>query len=251
MTFKKKVLIIEALLVLLTVSSRINTISEYEVVNAETIKANQEIIEVEVEEQQEEFTIVPERIFYFEKNFAKTDKQAYIIERTVYLKDQPFEYADDVVKLVRYDELKLIGTNEFDYWKVEYNGHKYYVHKDNITTDYDDVVKLHNTTYSTWWTGPVLTPRMGTVTGPNGRETYYNLNMNGVIAIMRRMGYDGKYWVREDGVKMLGDYIMCAANLNIFPRGSLVESSLGTCIVCDTGGFALVNPTQLDIAVVW
>ena len=32
---------------------------------------------------------------------------------------------------------------------------------------------------------------------------------------------------------------------------SLVESSLGTCIVCDTGGFASGNSQQLDIAVTW
>ena len=50
---------------------------------------------------------------------------------------------------------------------------------------------------------------------------------------------------------MLGDYIMCAANLRVHPRGSLVESSLGTCIVCDTGGFASRNSNQLDIAVTW
>ena len=59
------------------------------------------------------------------------------------------------------------------------------------------------------------------------------------------------YWVREDGCKMLGPYIMCAANLNRFPRGTTVESSLGTCLVCDTGGFAASNPTQLDIATNW
>lgn len=106
-------------------------------------------------------------------------------------------------------------------------------------------------TYATDWDGPVLTKRAGTVQGPSGKETYYNLDMSGVIRIMRNQGYDGEYWVREDGVKMLGDYIMCAANLDVHPRGSLVESSLGTCIVCDTGGFAKNNPNQLDIAVTW
>ena len=87
--------------------------------------------------------------------------------------------------------------------------------------------------------------------GPSGKETYYNLNMNGVVNIMRRMGNTDEYWVRDDGCKMLGDYIMCAANLRVHPRGSLVESSLGTCIVCDTGGFASRNSNQLDIAVTW
>ena len=43
---------------------------------------------------------------------------------------------------------------------------------------------------------------------------------------------------------------MCAANLNLHPYGSLVESSLGTCMVVDTGTFAQSNPTQLDIAVI-
>lgn len=101
------------------------------------------------------------------------------------------------------------------------------------------------------WKGPVLSKSRGTITGPSGKETYYNLNMNGVVNIMRRMGNTDEYWVRDDGVKMLGDYIMVAANLNVHPRGSLVDTSLGKAIVCDTGGFAYGNPHQLDIAVTW
>ena len=105
--------------------------------------------------------------------------------------------------------------------------------------------------FTSSWDGPVLTAWAGTVMGPSGKETYYNLDMSGVVAIMRGMGNNDEYWVREDGCKMLGDYIMCAANLDVHPRGSLVESSLGTCIVCDTGGFAYGNPYQLDIATTW
>ena len=99
--------------------------------------------------------------------------------------------------------------------------------------------------------GPILSKRSGTIIGPSGKETYYNLNMAGVVIIMRRMGNEDEYWVRDDGVKMLGDYVMVAANLNLRPRGSLIETSLGMGIVCDTGGFAARNPTQLDIAVSW
>ena len=101
------------------------------------------------------------------------------------------------------------------------------------------------------WKGPVLTPGRGVNYGPSGKETYYNLDMSGVVNIMRGMGNTDEYWVREDGCKMLGDYIMVAANLNIHPRGSIVETSLGEAIVCDTGGFASRNPTQIDIAVTW
>ena len=101
------------------------------------------------------------------------------------------------------------------------------------------------------WNGPVLNTMSGTVMGPSGKETYYNLDMSGVVSIMRGMGNQDPYWVRDDGCKMLGDYIMCAAHLGIHPRGSLVPCSLGMAIVCDTGGFADWNPYQLDIAVTW
>lgn len=50
---------------------------------------------------------------------------------------------------------------------------------------------------------------------------------------------------------MLGPYVVVAANLDMYPRGSEVNTSLGLGLVCDTGGFAATNPTQLDIAVAW
>ena len=117
--------------------------------------------------------------------------------------------------------------------------------------DAEETAESSEAAAASTWNGPVLNRSNGTVQGPSGKETYYNLDMSGVVNIMRNMGNADEYWVREDGVKMLGNYIMCAANLDVHPRGSLVESSLGTCIVCDTGGFAYSNPNQLDIAVNW
>ena len=100
-----------------------------------------------------------------------------------------------------------------------------------------------------------LTRQGGVFYGPSGKETYYNLNMSGVVAIMRNMGYSEEeypYWIREDGCKMLGNYIIVAANLNVYPRGSLVPTSLGTGIVCDTGGFVSNGSgVALDIATAW
>lgn len=99
-----------------------------------------------------------------------------------------------------------------------------------------------------------LNPYDGTYNGPSGKETYYNLPMDGVIELMRAQGYSEEeypYWVREDGCKMFGDYIMVAADLNIRPKGTILETSLGTAMVCDTGTFALSNPTQIDVAVDW
>lgn len=107
---------------------------------------------------------------------------------------------------------------------------------------------------SSGWTGPKLTKQVGRVLGPNGgQETYYNLPMSGCIKLMKDLGFNAEYWEREDGVKMYGQYIMVAANLTLFPKGSIVPTTLGEAMVCDTGTFALVpgNEYNLDIAVNW
>ena len=97
--------------------------------------------------------------------------------------------------------------------------------------------------------GPKLTPELGVVEGPSGKETYYNMPMEGVIQLVKNeCGIDSKYWVREDGVKMYGDYVMVAANFDYYPRGTIVQTSLGPGLVCDTGG---MEGTHIDIAVNW
>lgn len=120
------------------------------------------------------------------------------------------------------------------------------------TTTTTSTVKSAVSNYS--WSGEVLTKSKGVVTGPSGKETYYNLDMTKVVRAMRNAGYteaEYPYWIREDGVKMLGQYVIVAANYEIRPKGTIIESSLGMAIVCDTGGFAKKNPTQIDIAVTW
>lgn len=104
------------------------------------------------------------------------------------------------------------------------------------------------------WAGEVLSKSKGVVNGPSGKESYYNLNMNSVIRAMRNAGYSEEeypYWIREDGIKMLGNYVIVAANYEIRPRGTIIQSSLGYAIVCDTGSFVKRNPTQIDVAVTW
>lgn len=103
------------------------------------------------------------------------------------------------------------------------------------------------------WDGPSLNREEKYLKhGPSGGdETYYNLPMDQVIDRMHRLGVEGDYWVRDDGVKMLGPYVMVAANLKVHPRGSVVETSLGPGLVCDTGSFAAKHPYRLDIATSW
>ena len=100
---------------------------------------------------------------------------------------------------------------------------------------------------------PHLTKQSGVFYGPSGKETYYNLPMGRVINYMRELGYTTEeypYWVRSDGAKMLGDYVMVAADLSVYSKGSIVPTSLGKGLVCDTGAFA-GGSVALDIAVNW
>ncbi len=107
-----------------------------------------------------------------------------------------------------------------------------------------------------------LTPSMGrnyyTAKNLNGalvdrQETYYDLNMSGVMSIAaRECGVEPYYTVRDDGVKVDAEgYVLVAANLYNYPRCSVVETSLGLGRVYDTGGFAEVNSEQFDIATDW
>ena len=107
--------------------------------------------------------------------------------------------------------------------------------------------------WTSTWNGQVLNASVGTIEGPSGIETYYNLPMQGVVNNAKRAGILGDYWVRSDGVKMLGDYILAACDVTgvAHNRYDIVETSLGEAICADTGGFAVNNPTQIDIAVSW
>ena len=104
------------------------------------------------------------------------------------------------------------------------------------------------------WDGKSLTASKGVIFGPSGKETWYNLDMSRVVQSMRNRGYaeeEYPYWVRDDGCKMLGDYIIVAADLTAHAKGDIVETSLGTAIVCDTGDFARTTDVKIDIATDW
>lgn len=98
-----------------------------------------------------------------------------------------------------------------------------------------------------------LTPSRGAqiyidANGVAHRETYYDLPMN---VVMRACG-GGDYSIRSDGAKIDKDgYVLIAANLNNYPRCSIVDTSLGPGKVYDTGGFALRHPHGFDLATDW
>lgn len=62
------------------------------------------------------------------------------------------------------------------------------------------------------------------------------------------LGVSDMYWIRDDGCKMYGPWIIVAAHPSV-PRYSFVDLSLGTGIVLDTQTTG--NPDLYDIAVDW
>lgn len=100
-----------------------------------------------------------------------------------------------------------------------------------------------NYNYNTNYSSGVLTPSGGVNSFNGNTETYYNLDMSGVISNAQSMGIQGNYWVRDDGVKMYGDYVIVASQHD---KGSIIETSLGTGIVLD-----YCPAGTVDIATAW
>lgn len=204
----------------------------------------------------------PSDIIFVSDDFYPVNRKGYLIEDTVIRKDiinfTPY-------KTVSQNTVINIIAENTNFYKILMDNYQLYVEKDFVSLNLQDLELIRKETakaknkpstnntapVSYNWNGSVLSKSKGVNHGPSGKETYYNLPMQGVINIMRKMGNNNKYWVRKDGCKMLGNYIIAAANLKVRPRGSIVNTSLGKAIVCDTGSFAKRNAYQLDIATTW
>ena len=234
----------------------------------------------------------PNDIIDTDINTELTEGQKIVIKNVKYRTEETVEAVDYEVVYKNTDSL-YEGETEVETYGVE--GERKIVNKEKYVNDVlvstelvsDEVTKapvnkvvLNGTKekaaapapvyqdYTEGYIYPYLTNTMGrNLNGPSGQETYYNMDMSGIVSSLQRGGWmynqcvdtdlidyilDTKgYWVREDGCKMFGDYIMVAAGLDVRPRGSLVQTSLGMGIVVDTGGFAYNDPYQLDIATTW
>lgn len=180
------------------------------------------------------------------KSLVETNQTTKMSELMTYVNTLPVR-KEIKPSLMAQDEMEKAKAVQANYESFLASVREFYAAKNAAGT----TVHTQTVTYENVTGDGKLTASKGVNYGPSGKETYYNLNMSGVVDIMQNMGYNEQYWVREDGVKMYGEYVMVAADLNTHPRGSLVESSLGTAIVVDTGGFAASNPNQLDIATSW
>lgn len=103
---------------------------------------------------------------------------------------------------------------------------------------YEDVEVYAQPDTGYYYSDGALTPDAGINYYGGVLETYYNLDMSWNVDVMRGMGFDEAdypYWIRGDGCKMLGDYVMVAADFGWEPRGTITSTSLGPAIVVDTG----------------
>lgn len=201
----------------------------------------------------------PSDIIFVPGDFYPVNRKGYLIEDAVIRKDimnfTPY-------KTVSQNTVINIIAENTNFYKILMDNYQLYVEKDFVSLNLQDLELIRKETAKAKknssvsqvkynWNGSILSKNKGVNHGPSGKETYYNLPMQGVINIMRRLGNNNKYWIRKDGCKMLGNYIIAAANLKVRPRGSIVNTSLGKAIVCDTGSFAKRNAYQLDIATTW
>jgi len=97
------------------------------------------------------------------------------------------------------------------------------------------------------YTGPVITPNSGRIQGPQEMESYYALPASGLYQFKSSWPkkLQGLKFHDENGWMKLGDYFCVAANLDIYPRGTIVQTSLGAAVVVDTGTFSCTLPDKI------
>lgn len=166
------------------------------------------------------------------------DRVAYLEKMSQFHQDR-LDYLSDTIALNKSE-----SSTRFDDLLHEVNAYEEAVNGLSVAQ-----IKMPTT-----WHGAVLSKSNGVVIGPSGRETYYNMDMSFCVRRMRSRGYserDYPYWVRNDGCKMLGQFVMVAANFRIRPLGTILETSRGWAIVVDTGGFVNNYPKGIDVATNW
>ena len=93
----------------------------------------------------------------------------------------------------------------------------------------------------------ILTMRSGVNVFEGHKETYYNLPMRKICERAANNGLIADYSESEDGLKMYGPFVIVAADWNVHPYGSIVNTSRGIGIVLDTGEFTTADNQIIDI----
>lgn len=120
---------------------------------------------------------------------------------------------------------------------------------------YGNEIDPENTWGKTTWKKEKFSPKKGIIHVDGYSITYYNQDMSGCMVIHAEelAPYTKAHrWIseREDGicVKMLGPYVMIAADTNKYPCGTLRPTPFGMGIVVDYNGHCdLEGGTEDDI----
>lgn len=94
----------------------------------------------------------------------------------------------------------------------------------------------------------VLTAKLGVLEVDGRKESWYDLPMQNVVDKAQDMGIPCDYWVRDDGVKMFGQWVIVAAHKSK-TRYTRVQTSLGEGIILDY--HCVDDPNLYDIATDW
>lgn len=97
--------------------------------------------------------------------------------------------------------------------------------------------------------GVMLTASIGRIQFNGHFETWYNLPMHNIERKAVENGYPDDFWIRADGCRMIGHYIICAGAEDRY--GEVVETSRGEGLILDTGEFVREYPDAIDLAVTW
>lgn len=161
--------------------------------------------------------------------FNPVDEIKYA-DSDIEVKQLPQEESTTIFTKTTDDELHVVGTNDYAYYEVDFDGVKGYVLKDQVKDEKTPVPVVAAVDYSALFafmgSSGSLTKASGVNYYGGRRETYYSSNV--------LYHYLTPTWTLDsEGFYRDGDnYVVAASDM---PQGTTFPCSKGTCIVLDTG----------------
>lgn len=161
--------------------------------------------------------------------FNPVDEIKYA-DSDIEVKQLPQEKSTTIFTKTTDDELHVVGTNDYSYYEVDFDGVKGYVLKDQVKDEKTPVPVVAAVDYSALFASMGSSGSLTKASGVNyyggRRETYYSSNV--------LYHYLTPTWTLDsEGFYRDGDnYVVAASDM---PQGTTFPCSKGTCIVLDTG----------------
>lgn len=161
--------------------------------------------------------------------FNPVDEIKYA-DSDIEVKQLPQEESTTIFTKTTDDELHVVGTNDYAYYEVDFDGVKGYVLKDQVKDEKTHVPVVAAVDYSALFASMGSSGSLTKASGVNyyggRRETYYSSNV--------LYHYLTPTWTLDsEGFYRDGDnYVVAASDM---PQGTTFPCSKGTCIVLDTG----------------